>query len=98
MKKIKKILVHILLILTLGCLLAGCGGSVPTEKDLDKAYEKVQDGKMNVIEYYEMADAYYNNEPYKSDGGFFSFVGNAVLFVAVGGVIVVVVKKFKDKK
>lgn len=97
MKKIKRAVVCMILVLMVGCTFTGCGKKVPTEKDIEKAYEKVQKGKMSQTEYYEILDAYTNNEPIKS-GGFFAFVGDLVIVGCVGVGAVVVIKKIKDKK
>lgn len=98
MKKIKKAIVCMMLVLMLGCTFTGCGKKVPTWKDVEKAYEKVEKGKMNPTEYYEIRDAYTNNEPIKTGGGFFAFVGDFVIIGCVGVGAVVVIKKVKDKK
>ena len=97
MKRLKKAIVCMMLVLTMGCLFTGCGKKVPTEKDVEKAYEKMEAGKISPAEYYEIADAYNNNEPLKS-GGFFSMVGDIVIIGCVGVGAVVIVKRYKDKK
>lgn len=94
----KKVLLSILIALTLACSVTGCGNGVPTEKDIEKAAEKVEKGKMNRDEYFEMYDAFINNEPYKSGGGFFSTVGELIVVVAVVGGVVVFVKKKRNNQ
>ena len=94
----KKVLLSILIALTLACSVTGCGNGVPSAKDIEKAAEKVEKGKMSQYEYLEMYDAYMNNEPYKSGGGFFATVGELILVVAIVGGIVVVVKKKRDNQ
>lgn len=98
MKKIRKAIVCMMLVLMVGCTFTGCGKKVPTRKDVEKAYEKVEKGKMNPTEYYEIRDAYTNNEPIKTGGGFFAFVGDLVIIGCVGVGAVAVIKKVKDKK
>lgn len=94
----KKVVLSFLIALTLTCSVTGCGNRVPTERDIEKAAEKVEKGKMNRDEYFEMYDAFINNEPYKSGGGFFATVGELVLVGAVVGGIVVVIKKKRDNQ
>ena len=42
MKKIKRAIVCMMLVLMVGCTFTGCGKKVPTRKDVEKAYEKVE--------------------------------------------------------
>lgn len=94
----KKVLLSFLIALTLACTVVGCGNDVPSAKDIEKAAEKVEKGKMSQYEYLEMYDAYMNNEPYKSGGGFFSTVGELIIVVAVVGGVVVFVKKKRNNQ
>ena len=43
----KKVVLSFLIALTLTCSVTGCGNRVPTERDIEKAAEKVEKGKMN---------------------------------------------------
>ena len=61
-------------------------------------FENIEaESKISETQYYEIMDAYINDEPLKS-GGFFSFVGDIVIIGCVGVGVVVVVKKIKEKK
>ena len=46
MKRFKKIIVCMLLVLMVGCMSTGCGKKVPTQKDVEKAYDKLQKGNI----------------------------------------------------
>lgn len=91
----KKTLLSLAIALILSCSIVGCGSKVPTEKDLVKAYEKVEKGKMNQNEYWEMYDAYLNNEPYDDGGSFLATLGEVILVIAVVGGVTVVIKKIR---
>lgn len=96
MKKMKKLVMCILVVMSVSCMVVGCR-HVATEKDVEKAYKKMEAGKISQTEYFEIQDSYINGDPLPG-GGFFATVGNLVVICAVGAGVVVVVKKYKEKK
>lgn len=99
MKKMKRLIVLFVVMIVMAFSVTACGDKPVTEKELDKAQEKLEKGKITQNEFWEIYDAYLNGEPMPDNGGeFFATVGELIVICVVIGGVVVVVKKYKNKK
>ena len=96
MSKVKKLVLCLLMALTISTVFVGCGRHVPTTNEVEKAYEKMQEGKISPAEYYDLWDAWNNGE--KVGTPIIVSVGKVVLVVVVAGGVFKYLKNKKEKK
>lgn len=98
MKKMKKAILCVVLVLSFGTMLVGCGKHVATYEDLQKAEERYNNGEIGQMEYYEIQDAYMNGDKIDNEGSFLGTVGKIIVVVAIAGGVFVFIKKKKETK